>query len=202
VLLDFGLSRFIGQAYDGRYAGTEIYRAPEVSAKKEDGGLSCAVDLWAAGIVLFVLLTGDMPFEVEDVTRGQAAAKADAAIAMYEFRMAMQGKEAAAFALLNGLLRPDPSLRWDAARALKDEWLERAPDVPAAPDYSRAVKKSSERSTLIHEHKDDVIDDVSSSTTNSTTPSSRKDITPTNRFLQRFAVRDITPANRTLQRLR
>ena len=30
VLLDFGLSRFVGQEWDGRYSGTERYAAPEV----------------------------------------------------------------------------------------------------------------------------------------------------------------------------
>ena len=30
VLFDFGLSRFIGQKWDGKFAGTAIYTAPEI----------------------------------------------------------------------------------------------------------------------------------------------------------------------------
>jgi serine/threonine protein kinase len=181
VLLDFGLSRFIGQAHDGRYAGTEIYRAPEVSPMMELGGYSCAVDLWAAGIVLFVLLTGDMPFEVEDVSRRQAGEKAQEAIADFEAKMALEGR-AVPHALLKGLLQPDPALRWDAATALKDEWLERAPELPAAQTYSRAVKKSSE-STTMHDHEDTV------NTPESITPKSSDDITPGNGICTDYAAR-------------
>jgi serine/threonine protein kinase len=178
VLLDFGLSRFIGQPHDGRYAGTSIYRAPEVSAMNEDGGFSPAVDLWAAGIVLFVLLTGDLPFEPEDVEQKQAAAKAAAAIADFEREKALEGK-AVPQALLLGLLEPDPQMRWNAARALQDEWLEQAPDSPAAKSYCVALKKSSE-STLV----DDKVQ-----TPSWTTPTKGLDeTTPGNGYAQRAIV--------------
>ena len=143
VLLDFGLCRFIGQPYDGHYAGTQLYRAPEVSRSKEDGGFSCAVDLWALGIVLFILLTGDMPFEEEDVVQGRAAERAGEAIASFENQMADKGRDVPQ-SLLRGLLQADPALRWDATRALKDEWLELAPDLPAAETYAKAIEMSRE----------------------------------------------------------
>ena len=47
-------------------------------------------------------------------------------------------------ALLSGLLQPDPSLRLDATHALKEGWLELAPDLPVAQNYTTAVKKSRE----------------------------------------------------------
>jgi serine/threonine protein kinase len=145
VLLDFGLCRFIGQPFDGRYAGTQMYKPPEVSLSKEDGGFSCAVDLWAAGIVLFILLTGDMPFEEKDALQGLAAERAEEAIASFENEMAEKGRDVPQ-ALLRGLLQADPALRWDATRALKDEWLELAPDLPAAETYAKAIDKSKESS--------------------------------------------------------
>ena len=49
-------------------------------------------------------------------------------------------------ALLRGLLQADPALRWDATRALQDEWLELAPDLPAAETYAKAINKSRESS--------------------------------------------------------
>ena len=145
VLLDFGLCRFIGQPFDGRYAGTQLYKAPEVSLSKEDGGFSCAVDLWAAGIVLFILLTGDMPFEEKDALQGLAAERAEESIASFENEMAEKGRDVPQ-ALLRGLLQADPVLRWDATRALTDEWLELAPDLPAAETYAKVIHKSKESS--------------------------------------------------------
>jgi serine/threonine protein kinase len=175
VLLDFGLSRFIGQAHDGRVCGTEIYKAPEVSTTKEDGGFSCAVDLWAAGLVLFALLTGDMPFEHEDVARKQAAEVAEANIAHFEDEMA-QGGRTIPHALLRGLLHPDPALRWSAARALEDDWLLGAPELPAAKTYSKAVAKSSD-SIMTQDHEDTV-----------STPASHDDTTPAPDFVGRRSV--------------
>jgi serine/threonine protein kinase len=145
VLLDFGQSRFIDQPFDGIMEGTEIYRAPEVLPAKDDCGYSSAVDLWAAGIVLFVLLTGNMPLEAEDVRQGEAAKKVGRAVAALETEMALEGR-ASAQALLRGLLNPNPFERWDATRALKDGWFESASDTPGGKDYTRPLKMSLESS--------------------------------------------------------
>jgi calcium/calmodulin-dependent protein kinase I len=142
VLCDFGVSRFVDQPYDGRYAGSELYKAPEISHEKDDGGFSPAVDLWAAGIVLFVLLTGNTPFDMSEVMQGEAAEKAAEAIARFAEEMAEVGRDIP-LALLTGLLEPDPSRRLTAAQALQDPWLERAPELPpAAKSYAAAVEKS------------------------------------------------------------
>ena len=42
--------------------GTPYYRAPEMF---EGGGYDQMVDLWAAGVTLFKLITGYTPFESE-----------------------------------------------------------------------------------------------------------------------------------------
>ena len=94
-------------------------------------------------LVLFVLLTGDIPFEAEDVVRREAPERAAEAIASFEEQMAQEGRSIP-LALLTGLLQPDPSLRVDAAQALQDAWLELAPDLPAAQSYATGVKKSRE----------------------------------------------------------
>jgi len=47
------------------WVGTEGYRAPEMIWKKK---YSCSVDIFAAGVVLFLLLTGKSPFELASCT--------------------------------------------------------------------------------------------------------------------------------------
>jgi serine/threonine protein kinase len=156
VLIDFGLSRFIGQEHDGRLAGTELYRAPEV-VRGEHGEHSVAVDLWAAGIVLFVLLTGDMPFEVEDVAQGQTAEEVENAVAILESTMALEGRTNP-HALLKGLLQPDPSTRWDATRALQDGWFECAPDKPGGKDFTGVLKASRASTCTAHTIDEDLFE--------------------------------------------
>jgi serine/threonine protein kinase len=172
VLLDFGLSRFIGQDWDGRFGGTELYTAPEVSGQNsENGGFSPAVDLWSAGVILHVLLTGSFPFEREDVQAKRAAECSRAAVESFEQRMALEGRRVPS-QLLRGLLQADPARRLTASQALKDDWLELAPDLPAAASYEQAVMKSGE---LSRQHK---VSHDANSVGSTSTPMSK--VAPTN----------------------
>ena len=60
-LIDFGLSRFVrrGEDVQGNIVGTKIYLAPEVLQQR----YGCEADVWSAGCILFVLLSGTHPFE-------------------------------------------------------------------------------------------------------------------------------------------
>jgi serine/threonine protein kinase len=149
VLLDFGLARFVGQKWDGMYGGTERYAAPEVVAKTdpESGGFSPAVDLWAAGVILCVLLTGAFPFQKQDVKSLEAAPRAREAIARFVEKRAQEGRTVPR-KLLEGLLHEDPAERLNASRALDDEWLELAPELPAAENYAVVAMKSPDTSFL------------------------------------------------------
>ncbi|MEW6735590.1 MAG: bifunctional serine/threonine-protein kinase/formylglycine-generating enzyme family protein, partial [Acidobacteriota bacterium] len=63
-LADFGLARVLkGSAHSGAIAGTPAYMAPEVF----DGKRSELSDLWAAGVILYQLLTGHKPFAHADL---------------------------------------------------------------------------------------------------------------------------------------
>ncbi|CAM9555959.1 unnamed protein product [Scytosiphon promiscuus] len=72
-LVDFGLALRIPQTADGRAkvlpaqgpCGKPYYMSPEVLASSSSSGFDgFAVDVWACGIVLFIMLTGVPPFEL------------------------------------------------------------------------------------------------------------------------------------------
>ena len=66
-ILDFGLAKLMGSDFGltvGVAVGTPNYMAPE---QMSEGPIDGRADLYAAGIVLFELLTGRKPFEAEEL---------------------------------------------------------------------------------------------------------------------------------------
>ena len=63
----------MGSEFQG-IVGAKYYVAPEmISNKKYDQ----AVDIWSAGVILFMMLTGRMPFAGEDLEIKEAILKYD-----------------------------------------------------------------------------------------------------------------------------
>jgi CRP-like cAMP-binding protein len=100
--------------------GSAAYMAPEIYRGAVP--YSCAVDMWSAGVVLHLLLTGLTPFvggEDDEATLREAARKG--------FNVSYDGPEwagvsAPARELVAALLTPAPGARASAARALMHEW--------------------------------------------------------------------------------
>lgn len=112
VLYDFGHSCRADTEIK-TIVGTALYMAPEVFTS----AYSEKVDLWSAGVVLYLMLTADFPWKV-DVPR---------AVRPHELKKAfsaLQGVSENAAGLCKKLLSPEPGERISASDALKaDVWL-------------------------------------------------------------------------------
>ncbi|XP_029346741.1 calcium/calmodulin-dependent protein kinase type II delta chain isoform X12 [Acyrthosiphon pisum] len=118
-LADFGLAIEVQgeqQAWFG-FAGTPGYLSPEV-LKKEPYGKP--VDIWACGVILYILLVGYPPFWDEDQHRLYAQIKAGA----YDYpspewdTVTPDAKN-----LINQMLTVNPAKRVTADAALKHPWI-------------------------------------------------------------------------------
>lgn len=118
-LADFGLAV---EAMDGKhfygFAGTPGYLSPEVLRKDP---YSYAVDVWACGVILYILLVGYPPFWDDDQSK--------------MFEQIKKGKfsypspewdtvTASAKELINALLTMDQNKRLTAENALKHPWIQ------------------------------------------------------------------------------
>lgn len=116
-LADFGLATYIkpGQRLHGT-VGSPFYIAPEVLS----GGYNQAADVWSAGVILYILLSGIPPFWGKSKSRIFDAVRA----ADLRFQpdpwdhISDSAKE-----LIRGMLCKDPSQRLTARQVLDHTWI-------------------------------------------------------------------------------
>jgi calcium/calmodulin-dependent protein kinase I len=118
-LADFGLSKlYSGQALQTA-CGTPFYVAPDVLMGT---GYGPAVDMWSVGVLLYVLLSGRLPF----------AADSDAEL----FRLIIAGNlvwkspqfdavSSEAKDLIKKLINTEPEQRWSAKQAIEHPWVKK-----------------------------------------------------------------------------
>ncbi|KAG9432453.1 calcium/calmodulin-dependent protein kinase II isoform X1 [Apis mellifera carnica] len=146
-LADFGLAIEVqgeAQAWFG-FAGTPGYLSPEV-LKKEPYGKP--VDIWACGVILYILLVGYPPFWDEDQHRLYAQIKTGS----YDYpspewdTVTPEAKN-----LINQMLTVNPSKRITASEALKHPWIcqrERVASVVHRQETVDCLKKFNARRKL------------------------------------------------------
>lgn len=149
-LTDFGLSNFIEDAADNSsvallsHVGTSFYLAPEIVGKE---GYGPAVDLWASGVVLYIMLCGRFPFWGKtDIEYMKSLAQGPCMVGEGWDEVSDLGK-----AFLKELLQLDPKRRLNAEKALNHPWIRGSSGNPAIQKQlssvsGMAVLMSKERS--------------------------------------------------------
>lgn len=121
-LTDFGLSNFVEEdAVDNAAAllshvGTSFYLAPEVIGKE---GYAFPVDLWASGVVLYIMLCGRFPFWGKtDIEYMKSLSHGPCMVGDGWSEVSDEGKS-----FLKDLLVLDPKRRLTADQALSHPWV-------------------------------------------------------------------------------
>ncbi|RXN26257.1 serine threonine- kinase DCLK3-like protein [Labeo rohita] len=131
-LADFGLALVVTEPVF-TVCGTPTYVAPEILAET---GYGVGVDVWAMGVILFVLLSGFPPFRSPDRNQEEL------------FRLIQKGEvhflspywdnvSEGAKALVMALLEVNPKRRLTASQTLQHDWLQHA---TAQKDHKGAIK--------------------------------------------------------------
>ncbi|KAK3131474.1 hypothetical protein QOZ80_6AG0506870 [Eleusine coracana subsp. coracana] len=121
-LADFGLATFIqpGRSLSGM-VGSPFYIAPEVLS----GGYNEAADVWSAGVILYILLSGIPPFW------GKTKSKIFECIKSTELRFPSDPWDTvsdSAKELIIGMLQRDPKQRLTAKEVLEHSWMQEHAD--------------------------------------------------------------------------
>ena len=113
---DFGVSKQIDPINDTMFeqCGTPAYMAPELLTGYGYKGFNA--DLWSAGVVLYAMLSGTVPF------RGNDVKEVHIAIIKGEYQE-LDDISIEAQSLLRELLEVDPTKRINTARALAHPWV-------------------------------------------------------------------------------
>ena len=117
-LIDFGLSAVL--AGDGKklkvHCGSPSYAAPEIVARRAYDGPP--VDVWSAGIVLFAMVCGYLPFHAHGGNKQELCAKIQRGVFTIPDAASEDFK-----ALIKTVLRVDPSRRATLRQCLDSPWI-------------------------------------------------------------------------------
>lgn len=153
---DFGLSALAEcKRQDGLLhttCGTPAYVAPELICKKGYDGAKA--DIWACGVILYVLLAGYLPFQDKNLM--------DMYRKIYKAELKWPSWfSSEARRLLRRILDPNPGTRISFSEILENPWFKTGLD-------SELINYSIQTEDVVHVDMDPVFDPFSSSTTKAT----------------------------------
>ncbi|KNC48089.1 CAMK/CAMK1 protein kinase [Thecamonas trahens ATCC 50062] len=120
-IADFGLSKMLDEdVILATACGTPGYVAPEVLEQETATGYDSEVDMWACGVIMYILLCGFPPFYEDDMP-----ALFDQILeGRYDYPAPYwDGVSASARDLIDHLLVVDPAARLTARQALAHPWI-------------------------------------------------------------------------------
>ena len=125
--IDFGYAAITEDGANGggltELAGSPEYAAPEVLAWLEGEGApyTCACDMWSVGVTAYVLLTGELPFELPNGGDLEEHVRSTPP----NFSTPPWGEPAMAAArdFVSACMQVDPSTRLTAQAGLKHRWF-------------------------------------------------------------------------------
>lgn len=134
-LIDFGFAKKFAddRAMLRTRCGTFGYMAPEI----EDGaGYSENVDVYACGCVLFMMLSGNLPFDAEDdeeILRLARAGKPNFATEQFS-AVGQPVKD-----LISAMIHVDPKQRMSSEQALEHPWIKSPPETASSTNVLNFV---------------------------------------------------------------
>ncbi|HEY7331061.1 MAG TPA: serine/threonine-protein kinase [Gemmataceae bacterium] len=126
---DYGLSKFISATQRSGHTesvGTVYYMAPEVSR----GRYGKEVDQYALGVILYQMLTGELPFDGEspgEILMKHLVGEPDLTRLFEPYR-----------SVVTRLLDKDPQRRFPSVGEMLNQLLDQIPNAPAAPEPAPA----------------------------------------------------------------
>jgi serine/threonine protein kinase len=136
-LIDFGFATCFSNLKKVKlFCGTPSYMAPEIVSRKEYCGPP--VDIWAAGVLLYVLLTGSFPFKgnsdselYKNILKGHL---------VFPDYLSIAAKQ-----LISKMLSLDPTKRPRAADLIKDPWFRSSSAFSISTSISKPERMSEDR---------------------------------------------------------
>ena len=133
-ICDFGIGRILSSSEELLYdqCGTPMYMAPEIlTCSKEKGYKAFPIDIWAAGIALYIMLSGTLPFNIIIKCDSHIDANNKHKMKNIALRKAIINDEPKrienisdnARDLLHRLLNKDPNKRLKCEEILRHPWI-------------------------------------------------------------------------------
>lgn len=123
-IIDFGLSKILTEPLASSFLGTRGYLAPEMLKREK---YTKAVDMWALGVIAYILLCGCLPFddEIAKLTSPLLSRKFALRYPSWASKLSPNAKS-----FLQGLLQTNPAKRLTADAALDHVWLRKITNIP------------------------------------------------------------------------
>jgi len=140
-LADFGLSRLFkpgGEMYTA--CGTPFYVAPDILLATDETGYGSNVDMWAVGVLLYILLSGRLPFSGDsDDELYKAILEGNLVWKSPQFdEVSADAKD-----LISHLIIVDTAKRYTAEQALKHPFISTASAKPLHSTFHEGLKETS-----------------------------------------------------------